>query len=710
MRKTELLRLQQPKVTDEMSKLADLTQKRYGGKEERRYKILMSIEVIGGILKTAIFFTEQVHAGVETPAYIVFFNKEEDQFLTNDLLQRKWRTCLIENLDGIYPSYDDDIYISPKDEQTIKDFFDTGDSGYYAMIRYQRDVLYRRRIRREKRLTGVWDEKMKQVPKLPKNWMQWVRTTGIAEHYIFYTYQKSGATEGYCTHCQRWVSIHKPKYNAKGSCSHCGHPIQYKSIGRFGRIITERVNVQLMQRCASGIILRKFMAYAVYDQQTYQEPKVCCIEEDRIFYDREWNEERYYYGSFKQRELRWIAGERYTNYYMKYYTARSYGRIYNKNLPYIGKKELKRTGFLQVLKKMEVNPEYYLAAFKKRPILEKLIKADLYQLTQEVLWDNTQMQFKSDSSLAKALEINKDQLKRLRKMNGGILALNWLQYEKRSNKNISDDVIVWFQKSELDPDKLSFILDRMSPLQVKNYLIRQAEQYDESIRGTLTTWKDYLSMAEKCGHDVEDEIIYRTSKLFKRHQDLVDKMVQLKRLERVREVLAQFPNVQRILLEIKEKYAYEDKEYAIIVPKSIEEICREGETLHHCVGSSDNYFAKIHSKEAYILFLRKMQHIDLPYYTLEVEPDGTIRQKQTGYGREKKDIQSVQEFLTRWQREVRMRIGKEEKKLASASKRARMQELKMLREKHAVIQGGIYDGELAADVLEADVMEFPDAA
>lgn len=37
----------------------------------------------------------------------------------------------------------------------------------------------------------------------------------------------------------------------------------------------------------------------------------------------------------------------------------------------------------------------------------------------------------------------------------------------------------------------------------------------------LRTWEDYLSMAKKLHMDVYDEIVYRTRKLRRRHDDLV---------------------------------------------------------------------------------------------------------------------------------------------------------------------------------------------
>lgn len=47
---------------------------------------------------------------------------------------------------------------------------------------------------------------------------------------------------------------------------------------------------------------------------------------------------------------------------------------------------------------------------------------------------------------------------------------------------------------DVTPNKLSFILDRMRPLQVRNYLRRQIADSRMDCDQVLTTWRDYLSI------------------------------------------------------------------------------------------------------------------------------------------------------------------------------------------------------------------------
>lgn len=127
--------------------------------------------------------------------------------------------------------------------------------------------------------------------------------------------------------------------------------------------------------------------------------------------------------------------------------------------------------------------------------------------------------------------------------------------------------------------------------------------------------------------------------------------------------------------------------------------------LHHCVGSSKRYWDRIEHNEAYILFLRRKEAPDVPYYTLEVEPDGTVRQKRTKFDRQEADIQEVSAFLVEWQKVVSERLTKRDRRLASDSRTLREQEFKQMRKDDVRINVGDLAGQRLVDVLTADLME-----
>ena len=67
---------------------------------------------------------------------------------------------------------------------------------------------------------------------------------------------------------------------------------------------------------------------------------------------------------------------------------------------------------------------------------------------------------------------------------------------------------------------------------------------------------------------------------------------------------------------IKQRYrdlSYKDNDFTIIYPNNLSDVKLEGLILHHCVGS---YVDRILDMTAYIMFIRKNEDINTPYFTL----------------------------------------------------------------------------------------------
>ena len=78
--------------------------------------------------------------------------------------------------------------------------------------------------------------------------------------------------------------------------------------------------------------------------------------------------------------------------------------------------------------------------------------------------------------------------------------------------------------------------------------------------------------------------------------------------------------------------------------------------------------------------LRKAEP-DIPYYTIEVEPGGTIRQHRS-YLDEEPGVEEIRGFLREWQREIKNRLTKEDHRLASVSVIKRQKNIDELKEKN----------------------------
>ena len=112
-----------------------------------------------------------------------------------------------------------------------------------------------------------------------------------------------------------------------------------------------------------------------------------------------------------------------------------------------------------------------------------------------------------------------------------------------------------------------------------------------------------------------------------------------------------------------DKFLYKGEKYSIISPGTIDELDIEGNVLHHCVGSYKHNVAK--GKEI-ILFLRRNSDLKTPFYTIDLDTDGYIRQIHTKYNGnisndpEKDDLIS---FLKEWGQEKSSIINQKSIKL-----------------------------------------------
>lgn len=683
-------------------------------REKAEYKMFLRSQVFDGILKTAIFLPDAMRLGGRLPAYELYIDKEAADFITYDRLHDHWLTAKLDRIDWPQAvSKGEKRWIDPAGDALIKRCLKTKKGGYDGILDYQLSIRDEQLKARHKRETGPWDKDLAQTPPLPKDWARWADKVGIRANYIFYEYVRGGAKTGYCTFCGRDVPITKPRHNKPGRCLRCRHEITFKAMGRAAKVLTTpQYDMYLPQRCADGLMIRQFRGCRRYEKGKQNMPEVHCREIRRAIFSRDAQPLRaYYWGDYKHSEFRWIE-DRPCN---PNWGGENEGRCYGKTLPSLAAHELRFTGLNETIRALGIlDPEKYLAVLNKNPLLEQLAKAGLYGMVKEFLESpyrfSGTLQKKAAGGLARQLGIDAQELKRLRENNGGFAFLDWLRYEKSSGKPLPDRAIRWLCQQEIKADALKFILDRMSVPQTVHYLQRQMRETRMSSRNVLTTWKDYLSMAARLKMDTGDSIIYRVRRLRLRHDELVERMRAQELSIEAGEILERFPHLEEIFQEVQTLYPYRGKEYSVVAPALVEQILKEGRELHHCVGSSDRYWERIERRESYILFLRRNAEPDKAWYTLEVEPDGTVRQKRTAYDRQAGDIGAVTAFLQEWQKQLSKRLTEQERQLARASRDLRAEEFAQLQKDGVLIHGGDLQGQLLADVLMADLMENKEKA
>lgn len=95
----------------------------------------------------------------------------------------------------------------------------------------------------------------------------------------------------------------------------------------------------------------------------------------------------------------------------------------------------------------------------------------------------------------------------------------------------------------------------------------------------------------------------------------------------------------------KEKFEYADDNFSIVVPKEMNKITKEGVYLHHCVGG---YISRVAEGRTNILFLRKNEEIDIPFFTIEVNNHNEIIQIHGLYNRWLGNEPDAVKFVIDW--------------------------------------------------------------
>lgn len=254
-----------------------------------------------------------------------------------------------------------------------------------------------------------------------------------------------------------------------------------------------------------------------------------------------------------------------------------------------------------------------------------------------------------------------------------------------------------------------------SPREIVRYFEKIKDENNEKACrwGLVTThqvyqqWRDFMDMLHELKEDDKANPFPRDLK--KAHDALVLRLDQKRKEEHDREIDKKFADVTAIYTKIAEKYAYENGKYAVVVPRNAAEVLRDAEKLLLCTAMSERgmmrYFGRIRRNETYILFLRRVSEIEKPWYALEIEPGGTIRQKRSKGDEQYADLQEAEPFLREWQEVIAKRVTGEDIAAAMEARRMRIAEMEELARTGTTVKFGSLRGKRLYDVLSADLME-----
>lgn len=724
MRKDELRRLRALPATPEMMA------KGKGYREETRkqwwdnkkytvtipnYDRLLRVQNLNGYVKVALFLPVDMRKDIRTPRYEIFLNVPGGEYLTRELdkdgKELRWLTAMVFNLEYVSHGYYGQDEISGKD-YINKDAMDTlgrlplendnGQKGLKRLQAWQQEQKDAETKRREAKQQAPWDVDMKLIPKLPKDFEEWMRKEVAKKYFIIYEYAPK-QTKGYCSRCKKFVKIKNPKHDQKTKCPSCKAKATFKAHSRVQTLTTDGYDAEIIQKIEGGIVVRTFEQRQWYRDTAYTEPHIRTREWQRILIFENGTVKRYTWDMYKNKYLRWIYQDSFTSRY-GYYSSEK--KLYKRNYARLKENSVLKRSAIDLWDELPCGVARYLAVEKGNPAVEMLARIGMFKLAKNLIdcpYDKKLLD-ENATEIAKMLKIDNSRLKRLKAMDANVDSLRWMQYEKQANTIWPDEMIKDFGEAGFSTSAFNFLKTPVSLVKCYNYLKKQAAMMNETIRQTMVTWDDYFSMAASLKMNVMCDQIARPKNLKRAHDEVILLKEGKSLKKQTKDIEKKWPKVNEQLPKLQ-KFEYTFGEYTIVAPKNVMDIVVEGTILRHCVHTCEYYFSRIQTDESYLFFLRKSKTPDSPWYTLEVEPSGNIRQKRTTGDNQNADFQEAVAFLKKWQRHFKKQLTAEEKKLGEKANKLREENYRNLRKNGNRVWHGKLAGQLLADVLEADFME-----
>lgn len=736
MRKQELRKLRSLPPTKEMIEKAKDNKIHekikgigYSAYYSKRYKYFLRVQNLDRYIKIAVYPAENLAVNIKTPSHEVFLNPVGEEYITR-LFDDKgketgWSKAMFYNLPGLNvywwlsSQYQHTFWLNRDATRTLKSLNVDGTRHYRnendaicTLREWQQSLVDNERALREKKETAPWDEDMKLTPELPKDFDKWLKYSVPTEEWGIY---KGGEKTTFCTHCEKEVVLTGTrKAGIKMICPSCKKELEIIQGERYkNHIQSVNITTQILQPIKDGYMIREFFSA----RKIFPKDRKVSIykQETRRIITQNGNVKTYWYTRYKNRDLRWCLGDNRTYWWNK-------TKVYTKNLSAISKAVGPGTALPLALKAgINVPIDEYLYTEQGNPLIEKLVKVGLIRLAKDFIeekYNHAKNFVNQDATeLTKMLKIDKMRLKRLQEMeDANITALVWMQQEKNADTVWPEELIKFFTELCQYPDDLYFKPKKMGFVEFKNYIEKQTVHEDckyniiknhadwiRALNDTIDRYRDYLNMAGKLKMRVELEYIYKPKDLREAHDRAVELSKVDDMMKKAKEMAKRFKGVEKNLKDLG-KYEYEDSCYKIVAPKNIFDIVREGTILGHCIHTCDYYFERIQTKESFILFLRKTSSPESPWYTIEIEPGGNIRQKRTTGDKQGPELEEALPFLKKYQKQLQKKLTAEDKKLAQAADVKRKTNYKNIRKEDKRVWHGIHKGELLADVLEADFM------
>ena len=663
-------------ATDEMINTA---RKDKGVKEEPKYswgstytkyktKYFFKADILNGLLRVFVYNRSDMQMGFRLPKWCIFFSREEEEHRTFDYTTGTWKTGMFSNLPH---QWNYEYVMKPctadnESTQIVKNYLEAKGTTVLEMVKNkQEDIRELRLLRKSKAKIDKVEEAMKKIPKLPKGFEKWAINNAFPEYWI---YKGDAPTKkGFCTHCGKESEAFKPAHNNIKICPHCRTALTIKAFGKQKTLEDFNYVTVLQKYDETEYVLRQFSTSRRLLKEKMYEQNILHFTEIRraLLTSRFVSTEIYEYAQFSNTSISMWQSQDMVNGY--YYSTFPRAVHYMRNMNTVLEDSPARSANLKDLIPNEpgesIDIVFRLQRLVRYPYIEYIYKAGLKELANEImtgreserLFIKGNLAIEAGMNLKTVLQINGQQLRRLKDINGGCRVLEFLQNER--GEYIKDETLQWINGCGLVYQDTNIDITHATITKTVNFIKRECASKSMSLHDFLRKWEDYLQMAEERGEDVSDEIIWKNHRWDEFHDKYLEEKNRAQNQKRDTEVDTKFKKIAKNYKKNLKRFEYEKDELEIQVPKKASDITLEGRLQHHCVGASDLYMKKMNEDRSFIVFLRKKQAPNRPYYTIEIDGKGKIIQWYAAYDR-KPDKEIIEPWINKWSKVVSKRANK----------------------------------------------------
>lgn len=528
----------------------------------------------------------------------------------------KWRTGAIDYILDVHwwndgkgkPLPDADSAKAVREFLPSADFED--DHLFSAVLKYQEKIRANKLHARHQRALEPTRQAMALVPELPEGLEKWIDDDLLRRsRYLLYQYTGKKTQTAHCSYCGAYSEIQGLRHAQFATCPACGTEAQAMAEGRISQYgFHDRISFCVIQRYGGTEIVARHFDVSRY----FEHDKVL----HRLTYKDHWGEnirsiwhrngkkvvsEDFEKGIYKNNSNNGVSWMPYVN--APYPPHRIYPNGLSEELrgtwaQYSGLDAFAKGRYM-------VKVDGYFSYWAEHPEMEYIAKGGLYRLAAEI---SEVRRSPFDYACRFDIKTLRRHTGDLIRYNGGYHALVAFEALDKSNARYDPREVIRFMNHCSDHNRIAQLTEFSSLKKINDYL----EKYKSR---DVRELQDYWNMQKTLGANMTEKKVLFPDNLSKAHDDAVAEYNKRKDEMMIKGF--------RIAAEkITKQFSFSAGGIMIVVPQTADDLTKEGKTLSHCVRS---YAERVARGETVILFVRKVEEPEKPYFTMEVK-DGKIIQ------------------------------------------------------------------------------------